>query len=376
MKKKIISISMIFLLLLLSGCSKDKQENDDNNNAVTPTVQPTITLSPEDTDQQDTDTDEDNVDEDTWGLEDYYPLLADTEYVYEGTGMEYAAYTRVTDFLDEENSRIQTRTNNGGTETVRVIEIKDGKLSIVNMINETYYRDSLMETETEEVEEILLMEPLVEGTEWSLKDGNTRYISSVDVSVQTPSGDYKALEVTTKGDNYTTKDYYAPQVGLVKSIYQAEDMEVISSLSEINTDKPYTQIIEVFYPDVDEKIYVVPTTLSFRTNAETKQVLQEAISKEVTKETYLPLASINTQINKIALTQDIVQIDFSAEFVSDMNAGAGYESLILQSITNTLGNYYGVQEVLITIDGKPYESGHILMKEGETFPVDMEKVVR
>jgi hypothetical protein len=59
-----------------------------------------------------------------------------------------------------------------------------------------------------------------------------------------------------------------------------------------------------------------------------------------------------------------------------MNAGAGYELLILQSITNTLGNYYGAQKVYITMEGKPYESGHILMKKGETFKVNMDKVIR
>ena len=59
-----------------------------------------------------------------------------------------------------------------------------------------------------------------------------------------------------------------------------------------------------------------------------------------------------------------------------MNAGAGYELLILQSITNTLGDYYGVKEVNITIDGKLYESGHILMKKGETFKVNYDKVVQ
>jgi spore germination protein GerM len=57
-----------------------------------------------------------------------------------------------------------------------------------------------------------------------------------------------------------------------------------------------------------------------------------------------------------------------------MNAGAAYESLILQSITNTLGNFYGVDEVYIMVEGKPYESGHILLKKGETLKVNMDLV--
>ncbi|HWQ42407.1 MAG TPA: GerMN domain-containing protein, partial [Desulfosporosinus sp.] len=66
-----------------------------------------------------------------------------------------------------------------------------------------------------------------------------------------------------------------------------------------------------------------------------------------------------------------VYIDFSKELLSEMNAGSGYESLILQSITNTIGTYYGVDKVSITIEGNPYVSGHVAMKKGELFTVDL-----
>ncbi|WP_224037119.1 GerMN domain-containing protein [Clostridium gelidum] len=56
--------------------------------------------------------------------------------------------------------------------------------------------------------------------------------------------------------------------------------------------------------------------------------------------------------------------------VSEMNVGAVYESMILQSITNTLGTYYGVEKVYITIEGELYGSGHIIKEKGETFTVD------
>lgn len=359
-------------MLMLSGCGKDKQNTNDNTNAVTPTVQPTVTLPAEDNAEN-----QDDESADTFELQDYYPMQSDTEYVYEGTGNEFASFIRVTDFLDEEKGRIQTRTNNGGTETVRVIEVKDGKLTVVNIINECYYRDNIMEKQAEEKEEVLLMEPLVQGTEWMLSDGRKRYISAVDVEVDTPSGNYKALEVTTKSEDSTMKDYYAPQIGLIKSIFESGDMEVVSSLSKINKDTAFTQSLEVFYPNVDEKIYLEPLTLTFRTNDETKNVLQDAIRQKVSKDSYLPLASVNTKLNSLTLTEDnIVRIDFSSELVSEMNAGAGYEALILQAITNTVGNYYGVPEVLITVEGKPYESGHILMNEGETFQVSLDNVVR
>jgi hypothetical protein len=369
MKKIIMTISMIILLVSLSGCSKENQNQTEATATPVPTATPTVTIPAEDT-AEDTTADELSV-------KDYFPLLSDIEYIYEGQGNEFAAYNQVTDFIDMQNNRIQTRTNNGGTETVRVIEIKDGKVTVMKAINECYYRENLMaDAVTGDDAEVLLMEPLVPGTVWSLPDGRKRTISAVNVAIDTSSGSYQAIEVTTEGTDSITKDYYAPQVGLVKSVFGSGDMEVTSSLKEIKTDTPFTQTISIFYPDADEKIYVEQMPLEFRTNDDTKQILQAAISKEASKDSYLPLASINTKINSLYLGEDnIVHIDFSKELVSDMNAGAGYESLILQSITDTLGNYYGVQEVLVTMEGKPYESGHILMKEGETFKVNFDNVV-
>jgi hypothetical protein len=58
-----------------------------------------------------------------------------------------------------------------------------------------------------------------------------------------------------------------------------------------------------------------------------------------------------------------------------MNAGAGYESMILQSIVNTLGGYYGVDQVYLTVEGEPYSSGHIAMKKGEFFKVNLNNSV-
>jgi hypothetical protein len=378
MKKYILTITMIMLLVLATGCKKENQVTDDNKDNTSPSPQPTISLPQEDEDsnKEDEDTDSNNVG-DELTIEDYYTYEADTEYVYEGEGNEYAGYRRYIDFIDPKNKRIQTRTNNGGTETVRVLEFKDGKLAVVAMVNESYHRDNIMDHVTSEKEsEVLLMEPLEEGNSWMLPDGRKRSITGTKVKVETPSGTYEALEVTTEGNKDTSLDYYAPQVGLVKSIFKSGDMTVTSSLSEANKDTPLKQIFSIYYPDVDEKIYTEQLELTFHTDDITRNVMEKEIKRKVVKESYLPLISTNTKINSLYLGDDnIVYVDFSAEMVNEMNAGSGYEQLILQSITNTLGTYYGVEKVYISLEGKPYESGHILMKKGETFKVKMDAVV-
>lgn len=215
------------------------------------------------------------------------------------------------------------------------------------------------------------MEPLTKGTKWTLSDGRKRYISAVDVKVSTPAGKYKAIEVITKDKGTITRDYYAPKVGLVKRAFGTGDVAVSSTLSKINTNKQFVQTIDVYYPDTNEKLHVKSLKLSFRTGDVTRLVLQKALREQAVKESALPLISTNTKINSLYLGKgNIVYIDFSKSFVEDMNLGSGFEAAVLQCITNTLGNYYGVKKVYITIEGKPYESGHIVMKKGETFQVN------
>lgn len=380
MKKYRIAVCLVMSLLLLTGCKKG--DTDPN---VTTTPEPTMPVEQENPtptgtqDQTEDETDRKNDDDNMKGLSiaEYYPALEDTEYIYEGVGMEYASFTVFMDYFDKDNDRYQMRTNNGGTVIAKVMEIDDGKLSIIKSIEEAYYRDNQLEVKPEKVVEVLLMEPLVKGTQWTLPDGSERYISSNKVKVETNLGTYDTIEVTTEREDSTTKDYYAKEVGLVKTVFKSDDYEVSSSLSEIKKNSPHSQEIAFFYPGMDEKIYVEQKVLNFHTNEITRLVLEKAVKEELLEDNYLPLISTNTKINALYLGNDnIVYVDFSKELIEEMKAGSGYEALILQSIVNTLGEYYGVEEVYITIEGKPYESGHILLKKGETLKVNMEDVIR
>ena len=228
MKKIIMSLCFILIIISLTACGTapdDGNTDDSGTPAATPTPLPGDDTSKEPDDTQDP----------ALTVKDYFPMTEGMEYIYEGLGNEYASYTRITDYIDEANSRFQTRTDNGGTETVRVIEIKDGKVSVIKLVNEAYDIDNLL---TEEINgadaEVLLMEPLVKGTEWTLPDGRRRVISAVDAAIDTPAGSYQTIEVTTSSEDSTIREYYAPEVGLVKEIFVSGDMEVSSTLAEIN----------------------------------------------------------------------------------------------------------------------------------------------
>ena len=349
MKKLLLITSLIFSLVFLSSC-KDKNNVKPIEENKTPIVteSPIVTKTPT--------------------IKDYFSFSENSEYVYEGKGNEYASYNVLVDFLT--GNSVQLRTNNGGTEMVKVLENKDGMLTMLLSRDECYYRENLTKSPVNK-EEILLKEPLIKGTSWTLSDNRKRYISNVDVEVTTPLGKYKTLEVTTQNKEDKTLDYYAANVGLVKSVFVAESGEVSSSLSKINKNTPLTQTVKFYYPNAnDDKLYFVNKKLSFNTNDITKINFEKAF-KDVPKGDFGKVLGPSVKIKSLYLNKDnVVYVDFTKEFLSEMNAGSGYEGMILQCITNTLGAYYGVDKVYITVENSPYSSGHIMMKKGEAFTVN------
>lgn len=354
---------IFFSMLTLSGCSSISNGINDK---------PNISIEDQSIYQGTEDIksveDRNITDKSSYTIKDYYPFKENVKYSYEGKGIEFASYVTYVDYI--KGDKIQIRSNNGGTEVVRVIQNKDGELKVVYSQEESYYREDFTGKPFNK-NEILLKEPLVKGTSWILEDGRRRYISNVDVVIDTPSGSYKTLEVTTENNDGSTMEYYALNVGLVKTVTKTKDMEVTSTLSKIDDKARLEQTIKFYYPDVNKDIiYYVDKKLYFNTNDITKMSIERAL-KELPNQEVGKLLGTNAKIKSMYLSKNnIVYIDFSKEFVKEMNAGAGYEAMILKCITNTIGGYYGVNKVYITVENQPYSSGHIVMGKGEYFTVD------
>lgn len=304
---------------------------------------------------------------------DYFPFIENIHMSYEGKGNEFAEKELYVDFIKD--NKMQLRVKNPGTELVELYSISNGELKLISSYGEFYHRDDITNLAANR-NELLLKEPLKKGTSWILLDGRKRYISGIDVNVKTPSGNYKALEVTTEGKDFILKDYYVLKIGHVKSVYTSNDYEVETSLKKIEYNIPLIQKIKVYYPDFSKNLLLyMEKEINLKTNEEIKGKL-EYLLKNPPSSDLTPLISKNTKINSIKfnIEENIVNVDFSSEFVTEMNAGTTLEALILQGITNTLGDYYNSVKVSITIDGKPYSSGHIAMGPNEYFKVDYNSV--
>ncbi|MBK5239937.1 GerMN domain-containing protein [Clostridium sp.] len=359
MKKNICIILIVLTFGLLTGCSKE----------LTSKVTPSENIGnsqPKDTSTQikDNSSKETVV---TAKIGDYYPLEESIKYTYVGEGNEYATYSVFVDYL--RGTRQQIRVNNGGTETVQVLENSDGELRRIYSKGENYYREDVT-SQSNDID-VLLKEPLSKGNSWTLSDGSKRSITSLKVAIKTPLASYECIEVTTVRQDSTDKSYYAANVGLVKTLFSSEGYEVTSSLNKREKNVPFVQTVKFYYPNGNDGMnYTTVKELSFNTNDITKKIFENHF-KEVPNKNVGKLISTNTTIKSLYLNKDnMVYVDFSKELTEEMNAGSGYEGQILQCITNTLGDYYMVKKVYITVEGKPYSSGHILMEKGEAFVVD------
>ncbi len=307
-------------------------------------------------------------------LSEYYPFLENTMLSYEGQGNEFASQDIYFEFI--RGNRAQIKVKNAGTNILRVLELNNGTLSEIYHEGEFYHIEDLLDIKAQK-QDILLMEPLEVGTTWRSSDGYEKKITSLDANLDTPYESFKdALEVTTVfEEERVQKDYFVKGIGLVGKIYRDKDATITTLLKD-KIDKPMTQEMLVFYPLKDDMdVVFVRDTLEFTTNAKLEEILESKLKNPPDEKLGLSLPP-SAVINSVHLDRSnwVAKIDFNESVIRDLNVGSSYEYSVLKSIVNTIGKFYDTEQVYISMDGRPYESGHIAIQEGETFKVDVEDV--
>lgn len=309
-------------------------------------------------------------DDTTGKISDYFPFHKNILKIYEGYGDEYAEQAIYFDYIKD--NRVQLRTMNPGTITLSVLEYKDGELRKIYSEEEFYHIENIININKEK-NHIILKEPLKVGVNWTLPDGYKRTITGYDIETETPMGKYKALEVTTEyGNNKTQIDYYVKNIGHIARIYKSNNVETKTLLKDVKKDEPYTFKSRFYYPVVnDTKIIFIEKEIKFKTNNRIEEIFENEF-KNVNSKKIIPPISPNTKIRNIKVEKkaNLAKIDFSKELIEEMNVKDTLEMQKIRSIVNTIGNYYGVSKVYISVEGKPYESKNFALKKGEHFTVD------
>lgn len=303
-------------------------------------------------------------------ISDYYPFKENTVMEYAGVGNEYAERKTFLEFV--ENNRAQMKIMNPGTVVVKVIEYKNGVLTEIFSEGEFYHIENMINS-TSNKNSIILKEPLDLGQSWITEEGYSREITSKEVKIETPAGIYQALEVTTDFENGAIqKDYYAKDLGHVATIYDDGTNEVKTLLLK-NEIQSQSIEIETYYPTYkDIGTAFVNQNIEFNTNDNIDRILENLLKNPPSDKLIAPISK-DTNMNRIDLNREswTLEVDFSEEFLADMNVGSALELEILKSIVNTLGRFYDVEKVYITVEDIPYESGHFSINPGEYFKVDI-----
>lgn len=306
-------------------------------------------------------------------INDYYPFRENVYYEYEGIGNEFAEQDAFCEFI--EGNRAQIKVLNPGTSVVKVMEIKENTLTEIYYEAEFYHIENMINNNNEK-KNVLLKEPLEVGNSWSDPEGHKISITGIDVEIETPYEKFKAIEVTTElSEGNTSKRYYAKNIGLVASIYEDANGQVKTLLKSIK-EMPLNLEIMTYYPlKSDIRTVSVTNKLVFNTNGKIEKLI-ENILKNPPSDKLIPVISNGTVINAIGMDRVnwVLKVDFSKELLSEMNIGSTQETEMLKSMVNTLGEFYDTEQVYISIDGKPYESGHYGLSEGESFKVDLDNI--
>ena len=350
MKKQIILITLLVIALSLAGCQAILGvKNNINDEQITSNMNGSSPIA------------------------EYYPFLDNTLLEYEGEGNEFASVNTYFEFIEQ--NRAQIKIMNSGTNMIKVLELTDGALSEIYLEGEFYHIENMINS-TDKKKDIIIKEPLELGNTWNNAEGYEKKITSLNAVIETPYKSLEALEITTSfEDGRYQKDYYSKGIGLVARIYIDGEMEVKTLLKAIKKTTMDHDVL-VFYPSKDfDKTVFINDKLLFRTNDSIEKLLEYKLKNPPSDDLSISLPG-GVVIKSIHLDRSewVVKVDFTDELLTDLNAGSSYEYQIIKSIVNTLGKYYDTEKVYISIEGRPYESGHFVIREGEAFNVDMEGV--
>lgn len=380
--KQLRYISLVFSTgLILSGCGGDTTEEPDPE---TPDDEVTAPGLDEDNDQgEETPDDESNGeveddDEDSavsQDLETWFPKIEDTLLEFEGDGIEYASFSRYPQFAHDGTYQLVESTS--GTDVVTVYEYTNEEVREVFVRPETYFRDDFVDTglsSNQDEHEILLQLPIEVGHSWESPTGSLSEITDADFEIDTEFGTYDAIEITRTIEDNEIIYYYADGIGLVERISNPGDdeTEITSTLVTQAENQPEELPLTIFsLDDQGERLIASTVTLELFTNDPVRLALEDVLKGEAPDTESAAMITDGVDINYMYLGDDgIAYADFSVDLIEEMNAGSGIESLIIQGIVNTIGGYYTVDEVLLTVDGEPYASGHLEMSDGDTWSVD------
>lgn len=160
----------------------------------------------------------------------YFPIDSELAWIYEGTGNEYAGFTRKV--IRRQDNMAQFSENNGGTQMGLVYQVTPEAVILTHAVEE-YYSDGSLLSRQANRNEVLLKAPLKPGASWQ----DVRYkreVVSIADTITVPGGTFTSvIRIKSTPLNQINAasllEYYAPGVGLIAREYTISQAPPITS---------------------------------------------------------------------------------------------------------------------------------------------------
>jgi len=206
-KKSCILLFSLILILTIGGCEQISLNNNTDDN------------SPE--------------------VLNYFPLYENMIYRFAGEGMEFAAFNREIMYINDDKNELYAQIHDATTGTIvaNIFKLQPEQVSLIYQQPEFYTDDNLLEkikNDLELKEEIILKHPIEEGNSWE-SEGKSREIISIDNKLNTEAGKfYNVIKIKVENldsnNDFTTYEYYAKNIGLIRRKNIGENYKIISDL--------------------------------------------------------------------------------------------------------------------------------------------------
>lgn len=164
----------------------------------------------------------------------YFPIQPGLKWEYQGTGNEFASFTN--ECLRAQGDLAQFRTVSGTT-TGSLFSVTND--AVTRLARKELAEDRNLLTITPEEKVVLLKAPVVPGTSWA-NGSESRSIVSIGSVVDVPAGSFQdvvKVQVTTPGQTAQTFEYYARNIGLIKSESVSGSTRIVSDLKLFSKGK-------------------------------------------------------------------------------------------------------------------------------------------
>lgn len=286
----------------------------------------------------------------TLELSNYLPYVA---YQLKQFSNESGSYTTYVDFFDESNRVMQVREIVGATNYVNIYEWSEQAIQLTARHENIALFENLTQdvTSTPDANLTLLSAPVAVGTTWSYDGTHTSQIVGLYESLTLGEQQYtEVVEVSTPFEAYDLRQYYASGDGLILTRY-VDNAEVSTGEQFWQVTGNSHQVMMILNRDVAQPqtegeylLSLEKVPFAYQTNDSLARAFQRL---------FTDLGWITDDIVVNSLTVDeagVANLDFSAGVVAAFNQHPSTETSIIPAIVTTVGHYFDVTQVRLTVN--------------------------